>query len=109
MPTKTGERPAFPCLACVREQGRPDNDWYEQLAEIVISGEVNSMEIWSLLRKRQGQYSHNLIHRIVCIADENTGFQVKVGRISEAIREYGVPRMEDEHACGKKKVRAHTD
>ena len=105
MPTKTGERPAFPCLACIREQGRPDNEWYTELAKIVVlHREVNSWEIWSLLRKREGQYRHGLIDKIIRIVEENAGFQIKVGKISETIHEYGVPLAEEEHSCRSKEL-----
>lgn len=103
MPTKVDERPAFPCLACIREEGRPDNDWYTDLAKVVIQGEIRSDELWTLLRKREGQYSHGMIVRIItCMADEDAGMDEKCEQIARIIHGFGFPRSEDQHTCEKK-------
>ena len=109
MPTKADERPAFPCLACIRERGRPDNDWYVELARVVIQGKIQSDELWTLLRKREGQHSHRMIVRIItCMADNDAGLDEKCERITRIIHSFGFPRSEDQHNCGKKEARAHT-
>ena len=109
MPIEVAKRLAFPCLACIREEGHPDNDWFTELARIVLLGNVTSMEVWSLLRKRDGQNSHGLINKIVNVNESTESLDRKIKKIAEAIREYGVPRTEDNHTCGRKRCEAHTD
>lgn len=105
MPTKTTEGPAFPCLACIREEGCSDNYWYVALAKVVIRGEVRSDELWALLRKREGQYGHGMIVRIItCMADDGASLDEKCDRVAQIIHNYGVPRSEDEHTCEEKKA-----
>lgn len=101
MPTKTVERPAFPCLACIREEGRPDNDWFTELARVVLLGNVTSAEVWLLLRKRDGQYGHQLFNRIGDYFEGHACPDEKIRLTAEALHQYGVPRAEDQHTCGK--------
>ena len=100
MPIKTAGLTAFPCLACIREQGRPDNDSYVELARIVICGEISSVEVWSLLRKREDQNRYGMIPRIVaCMDEKNAGLDEKCDRIALIIHDFGFPKSEDQHTC----------